>query len=249
MGLLVYIGLQLFFLILFSLPVLGLRDRVSQGTLARAFAYGFAGWLLAFLRIILIQIWQIFVLVRHGVNYLDSAEITHSPVIYSYEFNLLGPILSGLFEEPVRYLLLFAALKHPEDRNLRKYLPLVFGLGWAYSEILIVTLPFLNAPSVDAFSLSVSVYERAIATVLHVCLTYVVLYGKIDRKRSLWLAILVHDLINTVLVVMMLELRHLDPTLLVYLLEGVLTFLVGVFVLYARIHIRNRETFLKSVQT
>lgn len=247
MALLHYLLYQITFLVLFSLPLLWLRNRVPKGLMARAFAFGFVGWLLAFLRIILIQLWQVFVLIRHGVNYLDSEAVLNSPVIYSYEFNLVGPLLSGLFEEPVRYLLLFVALKDASDRDLRKYVPLVFGLGWAYSEILVVTLGFIDVQAVSGLNLTISMYERLVATVLHVCLTYVVLYAKIDGKRSLLLAILVHDLVNTTLVVMLLELRHMDPVAFTFLIEGVLTAMVGLFAVYVRVHVNRREAFLEKV--
>ncbi len=247
MGLSDYLLFQTVFLILFTLFLLPIRNRIPKGMLARTFALGFAGWLLAFLRIILIQLWQLFLLIRSGVNYLNAEEVANSPVVYTYEFNLIGPLLSGLFEEPVRYLFLFAALKDPSDRSVRKYLPLVFGLGWAYSEIMVVTLGFISVGSVSGVNLAISMYERIMATLLHVCLTYVVLYARIDRKRSLWLAILVHDAINTAVVIMLLELRHLEPLRLTLLVEGLLTVMVLLFVGYARIHVRKREVYLEKV--
>ncbi len=241
-----YLLYQSLFVVLFSLSILYFARPLGRGKILTAFFLGFVGWLLAYLRIILIQLYQIAILIRHGIDFLDSEAILNSDVIYTYEFNIMGPLLSGLFEEPVRYVLIYFVLKTGQDLTERKHVPLVFGLGWSLSEIIVLTVGIIGVPEFPLESFMISAYERVIATIFHISMSYVVVYAKFDNRRSLWLAVVAHIMLNMVLLVMLLELRWLDTLQRLLVIEGVLTLVVAIVVFLSFRHVKAKEEIVAA---
>ncbi len=226
-----YALFQSFFIITFGILTIKLAEgHLKKRDVINAALFGFFGWLIAFVRIIPIQIYQIIVLSLNGVNYLDRQELLNSPVIYSYQFNIIGPLLSGLFEEPIRYFFLREAVR-TIDQPSRKRATIIFGLAWAYAEIAILSLDILSENTIPFSSLLLSGYERIVATIFHVALSRFSLYLiNFNFKKGIFEAIAVHDSVNLIALVMLLELQ--DNPLQLYIIEGVFTVIVIAYIVY-----------------
>ncbi len=139
-----------------------------------AFMIGCAGWFIAlFLR------QQIF------------------PFIYQIPYYIiilfLSSLLAGVFEEVIRYLL----LKHIKSAKKN---PLMFGLGWGLFEALLIyaftigSYILLNQPVLLSVSL-LGAFERNIAILLHVALSFIV-FKALKNIKYLYLGIGLHAVVN-----------------------------------------------------
>ncbi|MHA2502417.1 MAG: hypothetical protein ACXAE3_06100 [Candidatus Kariarchaeaceae archaeon] len=241
-----------FFAILVISVIAWVRDRPDFANgdhvhkISQLFILGFIGWILAFSRVIIISLYQVLVLVNAGVDLTDEAAIAAAPVVQTFGFNIIGPLLSGPFEETVRFLLLLYILKQCINPIDRKYAPLIFGLAWGLGEIVVLTLGFIAVDTITLENLLISGYERIFAVALHICFSYIVIYGKFDNKRSLLLSILLHSGINTLVLVMLFETTGLSPLAAVFMIEGVFSVVVILLVFYTRRYIATKEEELAS---
>lgn len=173
----------------------------------KLFMLGFVGWFIAYIaRVPLIQLIQIGILTQMGVDYMDpqalAAYTTYLPLI------IWGPLFAGLFEGSFRYLF---ASKSKDLKNYRKNLIAIYGLGWSSVEIFIlVILPNLLTDltaEVQVFAIGVSFFERIMATVFHITLSYIALYGNFEpkgKKISFFLVIILHSLGDSIILVWMI---------------------------------------------
>ena len=246
-----YLGYQAFFILIIGFILYRITQQSDYASgeyvhkMRKIFLFGFVGWILAFLRIILIQIIQVVLLINAGVDLTDPEAITNAAIVQSYAFNMIGPILAGIFEEIVRFFLLMKVIGMALNKVDRKYIPLIFGTGWALSEIMLITIGIIAPPEIALLGLAISAYERIIAMILHVSLTYIVLYGKFDNKKSMWLAVIIHIIIDGLLVVLLLELT-LDGLTAALVIEGILTLSVALLVVFTRYYVKNKEVFLSD---
>lgn len=205
--------------------------------LVKFFWIGAFGWIIALLRTVILQIIQVSIYISSGVdfNVITETELANLPINFTYKMLIWGPILSAIFMESIRFLFI---LKSAIKRD-RKFLPLVFGLGWSFGETFVLSLP--NIQSEFHIVIIISVYERLIYTVFHVAMSYLVYYAiyenKLSNKLSLWLAMLANFTVNFFIVLTIIELRdtdlwNSDNYLLV--LVGGLTVVISVFVLFVK---------------
>jgi uncharacterized membrane protein YhfC len=184
--------------------ILSRGSPIRPGHVFKIFMLGFVGWFIAYIaRVPLISEIQILILTQMGVDYTDSQALAQ----YQTYFPLIiwGPLFAGLFEGSVRY---FLASKSIDIKNNRKRIPAIYGLGWSSVEIFIlIILPILvtdiTAP-IPTFNFIVSLVERIMATVFHITLSYVALYGNFEpkgKKISFILVMLLHSLGDSIILV------------------------------------------------
>jgi len=246
-----FIFYQVFFILVISVVFITIirgkqyREAEHLHNLQRIIFYGFIGWIIAFLRIILIQIYQVLLLVQAGVDINNVDAISTAPITQTYLFNIIGPLLSGIFEEGVRYFLLMRVIGEAKNRVDRKYIPVIFGMSWAYSEILILTLGFIGSDPISTTNLFISGYERLIAMMAHVSFTYLVYYAKYTNKKSLWISIILHTVFNLIALVMVMEVGSstFNDTLLI---EAVLTVFAFIIVGFTYLYLKPIEQHIQS---
>ena len=167
---------------------------------------GALGWTGAyFLRLFPLSLFQVFSLAALGADFTSQEgilEFAYHPLV-----NIWGPIFAAIFEETIRYI---CVSKHTPVRSDRIRGPFFVGLGWATGEIIMVyALPLIGTiASTTAIGLEnyiPGILERIIASVLHIGLTFIVLYAIWESrpKVSLLVAMLWHFLFNIFVVVFM----------------------------------------------
>ena len=208
---------------------------ISPSHVFKLFMLGVAGWLIAyFLRVPLIQLIQINILTQMGIDYMDvqavSQYATYIPLI------IWGPLFAGIFEGSFRYLL---ASKSKDLKTNRKRLVAIYGLGWSSVEIFIlIILPNLLSDltaDVAVFGVMISFFERVMATVFHITLSYIAIYGSFEpkgKKFSYWLVVILHSLGDGIILVWIVafsDLSLMDAQMYNISLE--VTFAVYVFII------------------
>ena len=119
-------------------------------------------------------------------------------------FYILNPLLTGIliafsagvFEEGFRFIFKRMFLK-PMKTDI--FEPIIFGLGHGVTEALFVLVPALSIASFQ--DLSLGIFERFLAIILHVGLSVVIWNGfQLEKKfRYLFLAILIHGSVNSLI--------------------------------------------------
>jgi uncharacterized membrane protein YhfC len=198
----IIVGSLVFILVIACTPVF--EQSYSKKPLVVAAFLGLVGWTVAFyLRIPLIQ-WlsTTFFSLLGGIatNPDDVARLSLHPLVI-----LWGPLLSGVFEEPFRYLTLRI------NKPLQKYHnegPLVAGVAWAGVEILIlVFIPLYAAEIIGTFAAILIIMERIAALLIHISFSYLshttVVIRNTHRtyKSGLLIAIFLHSGFNSLIVI------------------------------------------------
>jgi uncharacterized membrane protein YhfC len=152
------------------------------------FGIGVAGWIIAIVRIPILQ-WL-------GNAFLANWVRSAGTVVASYISLGINALFAGLFEEGIRYGL---AKKIKRTRaDLRHVLS--FGLGWGFGEaVLIYVYPivaaYLQGRSIPVSSLLLGALERNIAIALHVGFAFLI-FRAATQLRFLWVAIIAHFLVD-----------------------------------------------------
>jgi len=112
---------------------------------------------------------------------------------------LIGILIAfsaGIFEEGFRFLFKQFLIK-PAECSFSQ--PIIFGLGHGIAEALFILIPALSLVPVS--QLGLAFLERALAIIMHVCLTVVVWNGFQRKRRILYLfaAIAVHGFVNSLI--------------------------------------------------
>lgn len=227
---------NIYFIIVFWVVIIQInkKSNLGFGDLGRVFIYGASGWILAYLRVILIQLYQLLILTRHNIDYrtITAAQLAENPLIYTYEFNIMGPVLAGAIEEGVRFLI----IANSRTRQNKSTFLVTSGLGWAFGEILIITLPAIYT-DFSGINFYVSIYERTIASIIHVMFAFIVFLSLFEKKKiSLWLAMFMHFLVDFILLVLILELNVDDGVTWILIIEGVLTVVVALMVIFTKFY-------------
>jgi len=170
----------------------------------------------------------------------------------------VSPLLAGIFEEGVRFLLVRKTIK-PE--NLVGAV-LSFGIGWGTGEILVLhTLTLVNLMIIIAFNISVpgmsplpppdqlfyvgliGCYERWIAVAAHVAFTLIIIKAVPKRYLYLATAILGHFILDFGVV---LVLYLIKDAILVEVTATALA--VGLYLLLAYLKLPLKEIFTKPTE-
>ena len=150
------------------------------------------------------------------LQYLQSS--VDFELAYTLNPLLIGVLIAlsaGVFEEGFRFVFKRFLLK-PDKCSFSQ--PIIFGLGHAVAEALIILLPVLSLVPVS--QLGLAIFERIMAVIFHINLTVLVWNGFQTKKRTLYLltAILVHGFINSLIPILSL----LPNSIL--MIEGALVF-------------------------
>lgn len=140
-------------------------------------------------------------------------------------FGIIVALSAGLFEETFRFLFKNFILK---DEN-KISSAILFGLGHSLMEIIYLFYPIIVSGRINLVS-PLAIYERLVATLLHIELTLIIWYGfSIDKKyRYLFLAILMHSIVNSLIPIM----SYLGLNIIILeLVFGIIVLLVGIYVI------------------
>ncbi|MCX8181791.1 MAG: YhfC family intramembrane metalloprotease [Candidatus Methanomethyliaceae archaeon] len=143
----------------------------------RLLFFGGIGWILALiLRIIPLNLFQMLV--------PDLTAI----IIYS-------AVMAGLFEEGMRFWL----VKRTKALDFKA--GLTFGLGWGIAEALVVFFPNVllspKALNLGLFDLLPGIFERYVAVLAHVALTFIIIKA-ISYREYLFVAIVAHAVLDLI---------------------------------------------------
>ena len=172
------------------------KSKYPSHILVKYFWIGAFGWIIAYLHTFILQIIKAIIYIGEGVDFdvITEEELVSLPINFTYKMLIWGPILSALFMEGIRFLFILKS----DIKKDRKFLPLLFGLGWAFGETFVFSLSNYNSDF--SFVMVISVYERLIYTAFHVAMSYLVYYAiyeyQITKKLSLWLAMLSNFIVN-----------------------------------------------------
>ncbi len=198
----------------------------------KVYILGAIGWLTALLlRLIPLQLTQIYFLSKLGANILDPNSILQ------YQNNLIvliwGPFYAGIFEEITRYVFYTTNKSCRIDRKISPY---IFGIGWGIGEAVFLYLTaFIKNLTVTA-NISFSDYlagliERLSAITIHISLSVIVFYAIYERKPkpSLILAIIIHFIFDFFIVIWILIFGNLEKNIWIWSLETAI-FLTAILV-------------------
>ncbi|MBC7113782.1 MAG: YhfC family intramembrane metalloprotease [Candidatus Methanomethyliales bacterium] len=163
-------------LILVFAPLFILGFYLGRNT-PKLLLFGGMGWVLALiLRIIPLNLFQLLV---HDLV-----------VVIGY-----SAVLAGLFEEGMRYWLV------KRTKTLKLKAGLTFGLGWGIAEALVIYFPsVLLSPTISSLGLLdllPGVFERYIAVLAHIALTFIIM-GAISSREYLVVAVVAHAVLDWV---------------------------------------------------
>ena len=163
----------------------------------------------------------------------------------------ISPLLAGVFEESVRFLLIRKTIK-PE--SLVGFV-LSFGIGWGIGEILVLhTLSLVNLMIIIAFNISVpgmpplpspdqlfylgllGCYERWIAVAAHVAFTLIIIRAVPRRYTYLLAAVFGHFLLDFGVVIVLYLVKNV---VLVEVAATILTAGLYLFLVYLRLPLRD----------
>ncbi len=232
------------------------KSKYSSIILVKYFWIGAFGSIIALLYTIVLQIVKTVIYIGDGVdfNIITEEELSLLPINFTYKLLIWGPILSAIFMEPIRFLFILKS----DMKKDRKFMPLLFGLGWSFGEIVVLSLS--NIESDFSIAIIFSVYERLIYTVFHVAMSYLVYYAiyenKITNKLSLWIAMLANFILNFYMASIINELRYTDlfnSDNYLLVVVGGLTVVVSVIVVFVKyVWVPKKELeykkFIKQVE-
>ena len=108
----------------------------------------------------------------------------------------ISSLLAGIFEEGIRYLMIYGTRKIKSFRFDWKYI-LVFGLGWGFCEALIlyaasiISIVYIQGSNVSFFDALPGAVERNTSVIFHVSATFIVYKAVISivKKRAAFIAV------------------------------------------------------------
>ncbi len=202
----VFFSLSVLFLIILITFIYMIRNVSMKRIFLVMFLLGALGWTGAyFLRLFPLSLFQVFSLVTLGADFTSQEGIlkfAYHPLV-----NIWGPIFAAIFEETIRYICVSRYIPVRSDRIKG---PFFIGLGWTTGEIIMVyALPLMgtlaSTTTIGLEQYIPGILERIIASILHIGLTFVVLYAiwETRPKISLLIAMLWHFLFNILAVIFM----------------------------------------------
>ena len=173
---------------------------------------------------------------------------------------IISPLLAGIFEETIRFLLVRKTIKPEALAGL----VLSFGIGWGIGEILLLhTLTLINLMIVIALNINVpgmatlpppdqlfytgllGCYERWIAVSAHVAFTFIVFKAIPKKYTYLTIAILGHFFLDFGTVVTLYLFKNV---VLVELIATAVTVFLYLILLYLKLPLKDIFTTPTTIQ-